>query len=290
MTVEVQTVETLSQVTQTLNDSTRYFAGGTLLMRQVNYGDQSINRLVVSRDPELKRIQVSGDQIEIGAGVTMSDIISHQDLGFLAQVARAVGGPAIRNMATVGGNLFAPCPYGDMATALLALGAILVWADGQQQPIEQLFSHQENQLRSPDVGTNGSEFSATNDLSRGNQNVVASIRLRKPRSGAFRFQKVSRVKPKGVSLLSVAVHLGRESGRVANTRIAFGGMSARPRRALAAEQALQGASLDEAGIERCISMCNDGLEPQNDALASAWYRAQVAPVYLKRLLLQRGEY
>ena len=41
----------------------------------------------------------------------------------LAKAARAVGGPAIRNMATVGGNLFAPAPYGDFAVALLALDA-----------------------------------------------------------------------------------------------------------------------------------------------------------------------
>jgi hypothetical protein len=46
-------------------------------------------------------------------------------LAFLAPVARSIGGPAVRAAATVGGNLFAPSPYGDFSVALLALGAIV---------------------------------------------------------------------------------------------------------------------------------------------------------------------
>jgi len=84
--------------------------------------------------------------------------------------------------------------------------------------------------------------------------------------------------------------LGRENGRVGNARIAFGGMAAEPRRAKSAEQALQGSSLDESGIQRCLSACTEGMAPQDDALASAWYRNEIAPVYLKRLLLQRSEF
>ena len=49
----------------------------------------------------------------------MAAVARHQDLGFLAKVANAIGGPAIRNMATVGGNLFAELPYGDFTVALM---------------------------------------------------------------------------------------------------------------------------------------------------------------------------
>ena len=41
----------------------------------------------------------------------------------LAAAAGAVGGPALRNMATIGGNLLVGAPYGDVGVALLALGA-----------------------------------------------------------------------------------------------------------------------------------------------------------------------
>ena len=60
---------------------------------------------------------------EIGAAATMASIVAHADLQFLRPVASSIGGPAVRAMATVGGNLFAPYPYGDFAVALLALGA-----------------------------------------------------------------------------------------------------------------------------------------------------------------------
>ncbi|MEM7259958.1 MAG: FAD binding domain-containing protein [Pseudomonadota bacterium] len=269
MTIEVHTVDTLAQASAVLTGSARYFGGGTLLMRQINYGQQSFDRLVVSTDPTLKQISVSGEQITIGAGVTMADVLRHNDLAFMADVARSVGGPAIRNMATVGGNLFAPLPYGDFATALLALNANVQWTDGQQSPVEHLF-----------------EQPAESPASR----IVSSVSFRRPASGTFRYLKVSRVKPKGVSVMTIAAVLNRENGRVGDTSIAFGGMAPRPRRATSAETALRGSSLDEAGIDRCCAACTDGMAPTDDALASAWYRNEVAPVYLKRLLQQRSEY
>jgi len=270
MGIEVYTVDTVNQASAEMTESARYFGGGTLLMRQVNYGDPSFNRVIVSDDPLLKQILIQSDQVTIGAGVTMSEIIRHPDLRFLIEVARTIGGPAIRNMATVGGNLFAPRPYGDLTTAFLALNATIHWADGQQQSIEPFLQ-------------------TLNNGSHNGIGIVVSVSLQRPVSGAFRYLKVSRVKPKGVSLITVAALLGRENGRVANARIAFGGMAPQSRRAVASENALQGSSLNETDIARCVSACNEGMEPEDDALASAWYRSEIAPVYLKRLLLQRSE-
>ena len=61
----------------------------------------------------------------------------------LQAATREVGGPAVQNMATVGGNLFARAPFGDLAPALLALGARLVFAtaDGEvAQPIDDFYA------------------------------------------------------------------------------------------------------------------------------------------------------
>ena len=44
----------------------------------------------------------------------MAKLAAHPELAFLRPVAQAIGGPAVRAMATVGGNLFAPSPYGDL--------------------------------------------------------------------------------------------------------------------------------------------------------------------------------
>ena len=267
MTMDVISAVSIAEASAAMTDSARYFAGGTLLMREVNYGNCDFDRLVVSDDTELRNIHVNGDQITIGAGVTMTMMLRHPDLAFLADAARSVGGPAIRNMATIGGNLFAPRPYGDLASALLALDATVHWASGQEHSIDQFF-----------------------ELPRTATDIVTSISVRRPMSGGFRYMKVSRVKPKGVSVLTIAALLNRQNGRVGNVRLAFGGMAPQPVRAKAAEQALQGASLDEAGIQNCIAATNEGLTPMDDALASAWYRLEVAPVYLRRLLLQRGDY
>ena len=103
----------------------RFIGGGTLVMRAVNEGDLSISTLVRSGDRSLARIDASGPRVTLGAGVTFARILAERDLAFLHPVARSIGGPAVRNMGTVGGNLFAPAPFGDLATALLALDAVV---------------------------------------------------------------------------------------------------------------------------------------------------------------------
>ncbi|RUV46786.1 xanthine dehydrogenase family protein subunit M, partial [Mesorhizobium sp. M5C.F.Ca.IN.020.14.1.1] len=122
---------------------TRYLGGGTLVVRAANEGDVSVSSLIRSTEPALSAITVSGGKVRIGASVTMAAIARHPDLASLAQAARAVGGPAIRNMATVGGNLFAPAPYGDFTVALLALDATVNIDDGEL-PIETFLAKRES--------------------------------------------------------------------------------------------------------------------------------------------------
>lgn len=256
---EVTTLSSLSAAAQVQG---QVLAGGTLLMREVNYRPDTVPHLVRITDPTMQAITRAGSQISIGAGVSMAQIIADRDLAPLAQVAKAIGGPAIRNMATVGGNLFAPHPYGDFATALLALGATVQWADGRQEDIET--------------------FLAGRAAMRG---VVAAVLIDPPRADAFRFAKVSRTKPKGVSVLSIAAVLDSTGGQINAARIAFGAMGPTPMRAKSAETALTGARLDPGGIAAACANCTNDLAPVDDALASAWYRNEVAPIHLRRLLL-----
>ena len=109
----------------------RLLGGGTLLVRRVNEGDVSIGTYVRLLAPELEQIEVGDKVVLLGAGVTMSRIANTPGLDFLAPVARSIGGPAVRAAATVGGNLFAPSPYGDFGVARLALGAVVVVENAQ---------------------------------------------------------------------------------------------------------------------------------------------------------------
>ncbi len=123
------------------------------------------------------------------------------------------------------------------------------------------------------------------DRGRDASRIVRAVSVPRPQDpSAFRFLKVSRVKPKGIAVMSIAAHLPRSGG----ARVAFGNMGPTPLRAKGVERALEGARLDEAGIGRALAAACEGLQPATDAIASEWYRREVAPVHLKRLLLGAG--
>ena len=119
-------------------------------MRAVNEGDATVATIVRSTDRGFTQVRPAGARIEIGAGVTMAQILANRELAFLHPAARAVGGPAIRSMATVGGNLFAPSPYGDFTTALLALDATVSVQGGyggRETPLEEFLAARERGTR-----------------------------------------------------------------------------------------------------------------------------------------------
>jgi len=270
MSINVKSFARLAEAAGALSSErgARFLGGGTLVMRAVNEADPAIETIVRSTDPDLLHIAVSSGRVELGAGVTMAAILSERELGFLHPVARAVGGPAIREAATVGGNLFAPSPYGDFAAALLALDATAMLAGGfgqREVPIEEFLGRRD----------------------RGSS-LVSAVAFKRPAADAFRFAKVTRVHPKGVSVLSIAAQLPLASGRVTGARIAYGAMGPAPVRAKAAERALEGRALDAAGIAPALTVAADGTAPADDAIASAWWRREILPVHLRRLLLGAG--
>jgi CO/xanthine dehydrogenase FAD-binding subunit len=269
MPVSVKTFATIPEAAGALSSErgARYIGGGTLVMRALNEGDLSFSTIVRVQDRSLGNIRASGGRITIGAGVTLAQILRERDLAFLHPVARSIGGPAVRNMGTVGGNLFAPAPFGDLAVALLALDATVSVQGG--------YGVREMAME---------EFLAGRDRSAGS--VVTSVSCERPASAeAFRYRKISRVKPKGASVISLAVHLPNTGGRVSGARIALGAMGPTAIRAKSAERALEGRTLDEAGVAAAVALAAEGTSPATDAIASTWYRREVAGVHLHRLLL-----
>ena len=266
--ISVESYPTLAEAARAMGQGAAFLGGGTVLMRAVNAGDLPA-RMVRTTDPAWTEIRATGDSVRLGAGATMADILASAEVAFLHQVARVIGGPQVRNMGTVGGNLFAPHPYGDLAVALIALGASAMMAgQGGARRVEELVRE------------------------RGRlSGLVAAIEVPRPRNAReFGFLKVSRVKPKGVSVLSVAALLPREGGRIRGARVAWGAMGPHPVRGGGAERALEGNTLDPQTVERAARAAAEGLDPPTDALASAWYRREVAGVHLRRLLerMERG--
>lgn len=275
MTVGLQTFEALRDASAAVgrDPSARFLGGGTLLVRALNEGVADFSTLVRCTDRALAGIRASGSRLRIGAGVTMAAVLASRDLAFLHPAARAVGGPTVRAQATVGGNLFAPPPYGDFTAALLALDARVSVQSGyspRDMPLDEL-------LRSR---------GATDTMTRP---VVAAVEVARPRGErAFRFLKVSRVRPKGVSLLTIAARLEESAGRLSGVRVAYANMGPAPMRAAAVEHALEGRRLERPVVEAATAVAADGCAPPTDAIASAWYRREVLPVHLARLLLGGG--
>lgn len=244
----------------------RLLGGGTLLVRRVNEGDVSIGTYVRLLAPELEQIEVGDEVVQLGAGVTMSRIANTPALDFLAPVARSIGGPAVRAAATVGGNLFAPSPYGDFGVALLALGAVVAVENAQGVTEVDLESFFKSRAR----------------LAAGT--IVTAVRFARPKPGDFRFVKISRVKPKGAAVLSIGAQVSKANDRVSAARVALGAMAATPIRARRAEEALVGAALTADNVQRAAALAAADGAPSSDAIASAWYRNAVLPVHLRRLL------
>jgi CO/xanthine dehydrogenase FAD-binding subunit len=98
-------------------------AGGTTVIPRVLAGGFEAERVVGLARAGLDRIGSAGGRTTIGACATVAAVAAHDATPALASAARAIGGPALRNMATVGGNLVVGAPYGDLGVVLLALDA-----------------------------------------------------------------------------------------------------------------------------------------------------------------------
>ena len=263
MPLSLQSFASLPEANAALQkQGTRYLGGGTLTIREMNEGGLSFSTLARCTDESLAAVTVDGGSASIGASVTVAKVAAHPALQSIAKAARAIGGPAIRNMATVGGNLFAPAPYGDFAVALLALDAIVCFGK-REVAMEQFLSERER-----------------------NHGIVTSVRFELPARGNFRFAKVTRVKPNGASVLTIAANLETlADGTVTHATIALGCLAQHPIRARQAEQALLGAKLTAQGVAPAIAVIREGTSPITDPVASGWYRNEVLPVHFRRLLL-----
>jgi CO/xanthine dehydrogenase FAD-binding subunit len=107
----------------------RLLAGGTDLLVYVRHQRPNFDRVVdISLLPELKVIQRDGDVVTLGAGVTFTEVIDsdilQQATPFLVEACRAVGGPQIRNIGTIGGNVANAAACADSLPVLVCLDAV----------------------------------------------------------------------------------------------------------------------------------------------------------------------
>ena len=102
-------------------------AGGTDFMVEVNYDHRRPTAVMsLRRVDELRGWHRHGDRLTVGAGLRYADMLEPEFEALapgLAQAARTVGSPQIRNTGTIGGNLATASPAGDTLPVLYALDA-----------------------------------------------------------------------------------------------------------------------------------------------------------------------
>lgn len=240
-------------------------AGGTDVMVQFAAGTLRARRLLnIWHFPELRRINVLPEEIQVGAGSTYTDLrrseIVSREFPLLAQAAGWTGGIANQNRGTIGGNIVNASPAADSLPALLAYEAslILISARGERR------------LAYVDFHTGYKKMQLAPD------ELIRAVCLPRQYQNHFSYaRKVGARNAQAISKVCIAA-LGRISnGVVDDVRIALGSVAPAPIRLSDTEQALLGWRLDEHLITTARAVAIAETSPIDDIRSTARYRAAV---------------
>ncbi len=194
----------------------------------------------------------------------------------LRDLVRRLGSSQVRNSGTIGGNIANGSPIGDMAPALIALGATVELRRGTARrslALGDFFVAYGKQNRQP------GEFIESLSIPT---NVADSSRDHDPNAAQLRCYKISKRFDQDISAVLGCFNLHIDSGTVASACIAFGGMAGIPKRAKAVEAALLGKPWTMATVEAALPAFEHDFQPLTDMRASAQYRMLTAKNLLVR--------
>ncbi len=264
----------------------RVIAGGTDLMveldRRVGVAPELL--IDISRLPHLDLIHEQPDAVHLGPLVThnqvaVSALLRDKALP-LVQACAEVAAPALRNRATVVGNVVTASPANDTISALRALDATvhLASAHGQRSvALGDFHTGVRRTLIAPNELVTGLSFPAMTSDQRG---VFVKLGLRRSQA---------------ISVVHLAVVLrfdgATPASPVAEARIALGSVAPTIVRCAEAEASLLGAELDAAHITAAARMAAASVTPIDDLRAPADYRSEQVEIMVTRALsaLRRGE-
>jgi CO/xanthine dehydrogenase FAD-binding subunit len=237
--------------------NTQVLAGGTdLMVKRRRFSPVVCPVLLISQLEELRQIVRRGDELRIGA--SWSPLLPDYLREPLAQMAS----PAIRNVATIGGNLCNASPAGDALPMLYALDAMLYLqseAGGEEVPVQ--------------------DFILAPGRTRLHEaQLLTEIRIPLRRGWRCTYRKVGMRRANSLSKLSFYALSDRPAGCLRDIRIAFGAVAPTVVRSREAElEILSGISLPpEDQLRRALACYDKLLHPIDDARSSQVYRRAVS--------------
>ncbi len=209
----------------------------------------------------LDGVQEQAGQLRIGARCNHATL-ERMGLGALSAACETVGGPQIRNLGTIGGQLGTASPAGDVSVALIALDATIELQSTQgtrSMPLADFFvAPGRTQLR-PDE-------------------LVVAVTVPTDRRSAF--YKIGKRDAVAISLVMAAVSVAPDG----TVGIGVGCVAPVPLRCRNAEAHLRAHGLSAASIDEAARLASAEVRPISDHRGGADYRRAMAGTLVRRLL------
>lgn len=275
--LEPATIEEAVSLLGKYDGKAKVVAGGTDLVVQIREKLIAPEYVVdIGYISGLDRIDYDETQgLRIGALATIRAIEKSSKIcqvyPAIAQSAGLLGSVAIRNVATIGGNLCNAAPSADTAPALIGLSAKgkIIGPDGEKiVSLEEFFTGPGCIVCEPGE-------------------LLVEIRVPVPPPGTRGVYLKHGRSAIDLATVGVAVIMTMEPGAVCrDVKIVLGAVAPTPMRARKAEEVLRGKKVEPALIEKSAQAAADEARPITDVRASAEYRKEMVKVYTRRAIAQ----
>jgi xanthine dehydrogenase FAD-binding subunit len=244
------------------------FGGGTDLMVKLRRGAGAVPSfsapvMFLDRIPGLRELRLDPGALEIGAMAKLADIAASPMVHpALRDAVLRIGGPALRNVATLGGNICNASPAADTLPFLYAFGASV-----------RIVSETGERLVAVEEFVTG-----PGKITLGPSELVASIILPAWEPDVHFWRKVGTREANALTKVSIAAFAEISRGRISAARIALGAVAPTVIRLRGAEKALEGVALIElpGKAAEVRAECLNAVRPIDDQRSTAEYRARVA--------------
>ena len=275
--LEPRSVEEAISLLVKYEDKAKVISGGTDLLVQMKHNiplaDYLINVSKVRDLDYIKYDQTNG--LKIGAlanvGSVANSPLIQEKFNVLAQGASLLGTPAIRNQATIGGNLCNAAPSADIVPPLIVLGAVakFVGKEGEKTvPVENFFTGPGVTILEP--------YQLLIEIQISTQQLLSG--------GAY--LKQTRGRGADLAVVGVAALVVMEAEILKDVKIGLGAVAPTPIRAKKAEAILRGMKLNDKLLEESAQAASYESKPIDDIRSSADYRRKLVAILTKRAVLQ----